>query len=194
MDEDDDSYPDDTHWEVIAWNKGTTESGSSGSGLFNSFQHIIGQLEGGFADCNGTQPDGEGDWYGKFSYSWTNNGNSSHSNRLDYWLDPLNTGIEILNGYDPYYVNDSNNIIVNYHKEEDSIKTYPNPANDMVNIEADIEMLFCAIYSINGQCVNEISVNSSKIEFGLNSYPAGIYLLKIKTGNALIHKKLIIQK
>ena len=189
-DEDDYTFPDNTHWEVVAWNKGTTEGGSSGSGLFNTLHQIIGQLEGGYADCSGTQPNGYGDWYGKFSYSWTN-GNSSDNNRLDYWLDSFNTGIEVLQGYDPY----SSVNIINYNEIENKVKVYPNPANDIVNIETELEILSCGIYSINGQCIKEIFVNNSlKIELWANDFPAGIYLLRIQTNQGVAHKKLIIQK
>ena len=182
------SYPDDTHWEVPFWDKGTTEFGSSGSGLFNTFQQLIGQLEGGYALCIGSQPSDEGDWYGKFSYSWTNNDNSD-SNRLDYWLDPLRTGVETLNGYDPHNVG-----MNRFDKEEYSITLSPNPANDVVRIDASVKMLFCSIYAINGQLIDELPINSSTTEIRTHAYPAGMYLLKIKTEQRLVHKKLIIQK
>lgn len=93
-----DDYVEDTHWKVSSWNKGSTEGGSSGSPLFNSGKQIIGQLEGGTASCS----DLEGyDLFGKFSYSWLNNNASSSYNRLKDWLDPLNTGVTTLSGYDP---------------------------------------------------------------------------------------------
>lgn len=85
----------DSHWKVI-WNRETTtEPGSSGSPLFNQNHRITGQLHGGYASCtNLDQPD----WYGKFSYSWDG---STPETRLKDWLDPLNTGIIDLPGYDP---------------------------------------------------------------------------------------------
>jgi hypothetical protein len=184
-----DSFPNHTHWEVPSWDKGTTEGGSSGSGLFNPFQQLIGQLEGGYALCEGSQSNGEGDWYGKFSYSWTNN-DRSDSNRLDYWLDPLNTGAETLNGYDPYSGLGENC----YNKKKHNIILSPNPANDVVRIDANMEMLFCSIHAVNGQCVENIAVNAFHMDLWLNAYPAGMYILKIKTEQGLVHKKLIIQR
>lgn len=186
-DEDNYNFPKNTHWEVV-WDRGSTEGGSSGSGLFNTRQQIIGQLEGGIASCVGTQPNGYGDWYGKLSYSWTN-GNSSDSNRLDYWLDPLHSGIEVLQGYDPASVN-----VVDYDNIENKIKVYPNPANDIVSIESDLEVLSCGIYAINGQCIDEISMHSYSKDIFVNHLPSGIYLLKIQTKQGYVHKKLIIQK
>lgn len=92
----------DSHWRVADWDIGTTEGGSSGSPLYNTEHQIIGQLHGGYAAC----PNDEPDWYGKFSYSW--NTSSQHDEQLAYWLDPDNTELISLTGYDP---NSSINII-----------------------------------------------------------------------------------
>ncbi|MEZ5471010.1 MAG: PKD domain-containing protein [Marinicella sp.] len=81
-----------THLMIADWDIGTTERGSSGSGLWN-FDHLfIGQLHGGAAACGNDEPD----WYGRLAYSW-NNGNDAQS-RMKDWLDPLNTGQMTLQG------------------------------------------------------------------------------------------------
>lgn len=80
-----------SHWRVDDWDEGTTEGGSSGSALFDEFQRVIGQLEGGRAACGNDLED----YYGKTSVSW-NNGTGS-TNRLRDWLDPLNTGTLVIN-------------------------------------------------------------------------------------------------
>jgi len=78
-----------THWR-ITWDGGTTtEGGSSGSPLFDSQGRILGQLHGGRAACGNVLPD----WYGRFGVSM-NSG-------LSPWLDPNNTGIIALDGFDP---------------------------------------------------------------------------------------------
>jgi hypothetical protein len=87
-----------THWKVVwaatANGHGVTEPGSSGSPLFNSQGQIVGTLTGGDSYCNTpTAPD----LYGKISYSWTSNGNTSNR-QLKPWLDPDNTGISSLGG------------------------------------------------------------------------------------------------
>lgn len=83
-----------THWEVTDWDVGTTEQGSSGSSLFNEYQQIVGQLQGGSASCGSDLED----FYGKFSISWNTSPNSA--NQLKYWLDPDTTGILKMNGLD----------------------------------------------------------------------------------------------
>lgn len=81
-------------WRIINWEAGTTEPGSSGSPLFDQNQRVIGQLYGGTANCNNNIDD----YYGRFDMSW--NG-SSATNRLRDWLDPGNTGVLVLDGFDP---------------------------------------------------------------------------------------------
>jgi hypothetical protein len=75
-----------SHVRVKAWDEGTTESGSSGSPLFNQDHQVIGQLHGGYASCSNNSSD----WYGAVEASWEGGGNSG--SRLRDWLDPGNTG------------------------------------------------------------------------------------------------------
>jgi lysyl endopeptidase len=85
-----------THWRITNWSDGTTtEGGSSGSPLFDPDGRIIGQLHGGYASCSSITSD----WYGKLGVSWT--GGGTNATRLSNWLDPGNTGVTTLNGYDP---------------------------------------------------------------------------------------------
>ncbi|HEY0978171.1 MAG TPA: trypsin-like peptidase domain-containing protein [Flavobacteriales bacterium] len=70
-------------WQVDAWDDGTTEGGSSGSGLWDQNGRLVGQLFGGTFGCNCT------DYYGKFSVSHP---------LLDEWLGSC---ADILDGHDP---------------------------------------------------------------------------------------------
>jgi lysyl endopeptidase len=81
-------------WRIGNWEEGTTEPASSGSPLFDPNHRIIGQLFGGTASCTSIT----NDFYGRFSVSWDGN---SASSRLRDWLDPLNTNVSTLDGYDP---------------------------------------------------------------------------------------------
>jgi hypothetical protein len=97
----------DTHWETGPYTHGTTEGGSSGSGLFvesvNDRGHdrlLIGTLSGGFAACLSappTQPNRGTDCYGKLASAW--NGASAEV-RLRDWLDPAATGALTASGID----------------------------------------------------------------------------------------------
>ena len=82
-----------THWRVVDWDQGTTEGGSSGSGLWNQNKLLVGQLHGGSAACGNDLSD----YYGRLSVSWTGGGTSS--TRLSNWLDPSSTGATTKAGY-----------------------------------------------------------------------------------------------
>lgn len=53
-------------WQVLAWDAGTTEPGSSGSGLWNQNGLLVGQLFGGEANCDNNV----NDFYGRLDVSW----------------------------------------------------------------------------------------------------------------------------
>ncbi len=85
----------DTHWFVDNWELGTTEPGSSGSGLWDpATQKLIGFLSGGLASCTNI----DFDCYGKFAVAWDG---SSPASRLRDWLDPGDTGTMMVDGADP---------------------------------------------------------------------------------------------
>jgi len=86
-------------WYIDEWELGVTEPGSSGSGLFNETGHLIGVLSGGAATCNGTVNNGAYDFYGRFGVAWDYG--SSTSSRLKEWLDPSNSGVDVLDQYPP---------------------------------------------------------------------------------------------
>ncbi len=86
-----------THWIIPDWDVGTTEGGSSGSGLYNSEGLLIGQLSGGFAACSGATNNGQADWYGRMWYNWDRNSGGATRN-LQTWLDPNGTGLMSLPG------------------------------------------------------------------------------------------------
>ena len=82
---------DGTHWRIDQWEDGTTEPGSSGSGLWDPNHRLVGQLHGGYASCSSITSD----WYGRLSVSWDG---SSSATRLRDWLDPGNTNQKTADG------------------------------------------------------------------------------------------------
>ncbi len=89
-------YDPQAHWKVLKWDAGTTQGGSSGSPLFNSNKNIVGCLSGGDANCISSV----NDYYQMFSVAY-NKYDETDSTQLKRWLDPYNTGIQVLDGYDP---------------------------------------------------------------------------------------------
>ncbi len=85
-------------WAATANGHGVTEGGSSGSPIYNNNGRIMGQLSGGSSFCSTpTAPD----LYGKMFTNWTAGGSSPQA-QLAPWLDPINSGVTILDGaYEP---------------------------------------------------------------------------------------------
>jgi hypothetical protein len=83
-------------WRVAKWDLGVTTGGSSGAPLFNLDHHIIGSLAGGGSTCSFPFDD----FFQRLSQSWTPS--SEPDQQLKYWLDPRSSGIQTLDGFDPY--------------------------------------------------------------------------------------------
>ena len=92
-------------WAATVTNHGVTEGGSSGCPLYDNLGHVIGTLTGGQASCTHLNYP---DFYGKFSYSWDLCGADS-TTQLKYWLDPIDKGVDQINGTDV-----CNNLIANF--------------------------------------------------------------------------------
>lgn len=108
-----------SHWRVDDWEDGTTEGGSSGSGIWDPDHRLVGQLHGGYASCSSITSD----WYGRLSRSWT--GGGANNNRLSNWLDPNGTGSRVLDGR---YRNDPGSVEPPVVAAHGQIGVAPNPA------------------------------------------------------------------
>lgn len=76
------------YWHILEWDVGTTEGGSSGSGLWDQQGRLIGVLSGGEAGCGNSV----NDFYGRLSAAW--DGAGTPATRLRDWLDPNGTGVQ----------------------------------------------------------------------------------------------------
>jgi hypothetical protein len=93
-------YVTDSHWNIIEWDLGTTEGGSSGSPLFDQNHRIVGNLTGGDASCSYNF----NDYFSRFDMSWDYF--SDTQKQLKAWLDPLNLNVLSLDGLDPSLITD----------------------------------------------------------------------------------------
>lgn len=77
-------------WRVDHWDVGTTEQGSSGSGLWNQSHRIIGTLSGGSAACTTDSEDNDAsDFYARLDAAWE--ARPEPAGQLRAWLDPENS-------------------------------------------------------------------------------------------------------
>lgn len=89
-------YSSNKHWWVHHWDSGTTEGGSSGSGLFTQQGLLIGTLSGGDANCNSNNDD----YFQQFYHCWDDY--YSYNKQLRHWLNPFGFKIDKMQGYYPY--------------------------------------------------------------------------------------------
>ena len=77
------TYPLNSNYWQAYYSDGVVWRASSGSGLFNQNNQIVGQLKAGWSSCNSTA---FSDRYGKIDRSWT--GGGTNTSRLSNWLSP----------------------------------------------------------------------------------------------------------
>lgn len=88
-------------WRVVRWASGTTEGGSSGSGLWSRNHEVIGVLSGGDASCSSRNGS---DFYARLDEAWEPPGSSPGGqlrSHLDNPAAPLPAGQRRVPGWDP---------------------------------------------------------------------------------------------
>lgn len=170
------------------WEIGTTESGSSGSPLFNQEGRIIGQLYAGQSSCNGTEDNNDYDIYGRFGISW-DYGDTPQTRLMD-WLDPLYSGQTTTESIQ--------NILNTVDFEEiGSLDIFPNPATTSITIiNGRYPNLIYRFYNIVGQQLLSGSLSNTMNEINVEKLKKGVYFLYLydKESNADITKKIIIDR
>lgn len=170
------------------WEIGTTESGSSGSPLFNQEGRIIGQLYAGQSFCIGTQNNNDYDIYGRFGVSW-NTGTTSETRLID-WLDPLGTGQSTTESIQNILGVPDNEITGN-------LDIYPNPASTVITImNGRYPNLVYRFYNIVGQQLMKGNISNTFNEINVETLSEGIYFLHLidEDSKADITKKIIIKR
>lgn len=167
-------------WTVNNWEIGFVEQGSSGSPLYNSKGKIIGQLCCGNTLCNGTTYQSGIYRYGRFDISWNSGG--TLDTQLKEWLDPINSGVMVLDNYPITNLETSENILA------DQIKVYPNPSRDifiidLINIKSDVNF---KLFSSNASLITKGKFENKTNKIDLSLKPNGVYLLKLMNGKTVI--------
>ncbi|GEQ86939.1 hypothetical protein ULMS_24470 [Patiriisocius marinistellae] len=170
------------------WEIGTTESGSSGSPLFNENGKIIGQLYAGQASCLGTETNNDYDIYGRFASSW-DSGNTPQT-RLKDWLDPINSGQTSIESVQNILGLPDNQIT-------GILEIYPNPATTSLTItNSKYPHLVYSFYSATGHKIMSGSLSNTDNNLNIANCADGIYFLNLvdEDSNQQITKKIVINK
>lgn len=175
-------------WRVENWELGATQSGSSGSALFDQNKRIVGVLSGGNSGCTGNAPNGQYDVYGRFGIAWDQG--TTPATRLKDWLDSANVNPLTLDGFDPRDVV-ATKVIDGKLKSE--INVFPNPANDFIQINSTNGTLIesISIYDLAGKIVFEKTMNELQSTVNTENLN-GLYFIKIQTSKGILVEKVLI--
>lgn len=71
------------------------------------------------------------------------------------------------------------------------ITVYPNPANDLVNIQSPSNIKSVAVYDLQGRLINTVKANQKNTEVNISHLNTGIYFFSIETEAGTLVKKII---
>ena len=74
---------------------------------------------------------------------------------------------------------------------ESSLKVYPNPAHNVLNVEGNMTSL--EVYNTMGQCLLTKQVNGNT-QIDLSGYNNGIYLLRVYNGGEMVVRKFTVNR
>ena len=78
--------------------------------------------------------------------------------------------------------------------EENSVNIYPNPANNVINVNATSNISNVEVYTITGQKVGDFTANNTNTAISTSKLTCGLYLMKIHTENGVINKKFSVAR
>lgn len=176
------------HGSGNGWEIGTTESGSSGSPLFDDHGRIIGQLYAGQSACNGLENNNDYDIYGRFAVSW--NAGPTPETRLKDWLDPTNSG---------QTTTETLQNLLNTPEFEPigDLKIYPNPASTSITVMNNrYPHLSYQFLNMVGQRIHSGSLSNTMNTIAVDNLSEGIYFLYLvdEDSKDSITKKVVIKK
>lgn len=149
-------------WRIANWEDGTTEPGSSGSGLWNQNGRLIGQLYGGTASCSNNI----NDYFGRFSTSYQ---------YLQNWLG--NCG-NTLDGYPQ-----SGTVDVQENAGSGALTLMPNPTQGLLTIALPVAMRTGGrlnVFDALGKQVAQRSIGAGveRVTIDLGDQPEGLYFVE----------------
>jgi lysyl endopeptidase len=197
-----------THWRVV-FGIGGTAGGSSGSGLFDQNQLLIGDLSGGpSANCD-DKPFGTNNVYSKISYAWENEfdqtafpEHAGASSTLRPWLDPLGYNNLTLGATKSdcsdmsLGINNWNNVL------DQSVVVYPNPStNGKVTLKFNFSEMTTSmkidIINVTGAVMQSYelkNITAGQYDMNMNTLANGMYLVRIVTPEGTANKKILLNQ
>ena len=162
-------------WRVAGWDDGTTEGGSSGSGLWNQNGLLVGQLFGGQASCDFNFNDN----YGRFSVSYP---------LLDEWLGMCGNTLQ---------GSDTPTSIVEA-VPSGAFHIAPNPSTGVVTVVLPRGIVASQVRVLDalGRVVEQknITAGPERIGLDLSTEREGLYFVEVSTGGDRLVERLVLTR
>ncbi|MBE9518654.1 MAG: T9SS type A sorting domain-containing protein [Bacteroidetes bacterium] len=190
-----------SYWWIRQWEVGSTEGGSSGGPLFDQGRRVIGTLSGGNAACGDSigydaetdrviynpAPNYD-DYYTRFGMAWDHE--EAKGNALKPWLDPVNSDVQILGGYNPSSTEPIK--IVTGRR----FQVFPNPANDLFYITSKESLQGSGYYNIinlSGAVLLRGELDGEgRAEIQSSVLAPGLYIIHVGVEDYHEHHKLLV--
>ncbi len=76
---------------------------------------------------------------------------------------------------------------------ESTLKVFPNPASEQLNVTCGEEMQSLALFNPTGQRVRQMESCGSEAQIPLSGLPRGLYLLKVETAGGTAVRKVVVE-
>lgn len=120
---------------------------------------------------------------GTYSYSITREGYHTYEGEVTVLDQDLDLAIELATDYTGFET-----------LPAQTLKLYPNPAMDQVQVEADREILSVSLYDITGRLMFSQEPRVTKTMLSVNGMPVGIYILNVQTTEGTLIRKLSVRR
>ena len=98
----------------------------------------------------------------------------------------------------PVFESSSDTITIYFYvgidaKDAGNISVYPNPANDLININSDVLIRSVEVSNFIGQLIySESAIERKSVRMNVSSFVSGIYFMKITTEKGSLIMKIIV--
>lgn len=82
---------------------------------------------------------------------------------------------------------------VNENGEKAYVSVFPNPAGNIVNLQANTQINHVTITNNVGQMVYSSDINNTETKINLDQYTTGMYFITIETANGIATQKLMVK-
>lgn len=83
---------------------------------------------------------------------------------------------------------------VGVEEYNNNVTVFPNPANNVLNVNANSNITLVEVYNLMGQKIAAFDVNSNSTQINTAALTSGVYMLKINTENGVVNQKVTIAR